>query len=150
MLPSRRFNSQYGLTDFFNDFFENKALEKVTGTAPAMNVLENDKEYKLEVAAPGMCKDDFKVHLNKDGNLVIEMEKKDCGCKGKEKDEDKKDCRYLRKEFSYAKFSQTLLLPDNADKEGIEAQVNNGVLKVIIPKLEKAKVEDTKREIEVK
>lgn len=150
MLPSKRFNSQYGLTDFFNDFFENKALEKVTGTAPAMNVLENDKEYKLEVAAPGMCKDDFKVHLNKDGNLVIEMEKKDCCCKGKEKDEEKKDCRFLRKEFSYSKFSQTLLLPDNADKEGIEAQVNNGVLKVVIPKLEKTKVEDTRREIEVK
>ena len=150
MLPSRRFNSQYGLTDFFNDFFENKALEKVTGTAPAMNVLENDKEYKLEVAAPGMCKDDFKVHLDKDGNLVIEMEKKDCCCKGKEKDEEKKDCRFLRKEFSYSKFSQTLLLPDNADKEGIEAQVNNGILKVIIPKLEKTKVEDTRREIEVK
>lgn len=148
MLPSRRFNNQYGLTDFFNDFFENKALEKVTGTAPAMNVLENDKEYKLEVAAPGMCKDDFKVHLNKDGNLVIEMEKKECDCKGKE--DDKKECRFLRKEFSYSKFSQTLLLPDNADKEGIEAQVNNGILKVIIPKLEKAKVEDTKREIEVK
>ncbi len=148
MLPSRRFNSQFGLTDFFNDFFENKALEKVTGTAPAMNVMENEKEYKLEVAAPGMCKDDFKVHLNKDGNLIIEMEKKECGCKGKE--EDKKECRYLRKEFSYSKFSQTLLLPDNADKEGIEAQVNNGVLKVIIPKLEKVKAEDEKREIEVK
>ncbi len=148
MLPSRRFNSQYGLTDFFNDFFENKALEKVTGTAPAMNVLENDKEYKLEVAAPGMCKDDFKVHLNKDGNLIIEMEKKDCGCKGKE--DDKKECRYLRKEFSYSKFSQTLLLPDNADKEKIEAQVINGVLKVVIPKLEKVKGEDEKREIEIK
>ena len=117
MLPSRRFNSQFGLTDFFNDFFENKALEKVTGTAPAMNVMENEKEYKLEVAAPGMCKDDFKVHLNKDGNLIIEMEKKECGCKGKE--EVKKECRYLRKEFSYSKFSQTLLLPDNADKERI-------------------------------
>ncbi len=148
MLPSRRFNSQYGLTDFFNDFFENKALEKVTGTAPAMNVLENDKEYKLEVAAPGMCKDDFKVHLNKDGNLIIEMEKKDCGCKGKE--DEKKECRYLRKEFSYSKFSQTLLLPDNADKEKIEAQVINGVLKVVIPKLEKVKAEDEKREIEIK
>lgn len=147
MLPSRRFN-QYGLTDFFNDFFENKALEKVTGTAPAMNVMENDKEYKLEVAAPGMCKDDFKVHLNKDGNLVIEMEKKNCECKGK--DEDKKECRFLRKEFSYSKFSQTLLLPDNADKEGIEAQVNNGVLSVTIPKQEKTKAEDTKREIEIK
>ena len=148
MLPSRRFNSQFGLTDFFNDFFENKALEKVTGTAPAMNVMENEKEYKLEVAAPGMCKDDFKVHLNKDGNLVIEMEKTDCCCKDKEKD--KKECRYLRKEFSYSKFSQTLLLPDNADKENIEAHVNNGVLKVTIPKMEKVPAEDGKREIEVK
>ena len=150
MLPSRRFNNQYGLTDFFNDFFENKALEKVTGNAPAMNVMENEKEYRLEVAAPGMCKDDFKVHLNKDGNLVIEMEKKDCCCKGKEKDEEKKDCKYLRKEFSYSKFSQTLLLPDNADREQIEAQVNNGVLKVIIPKVEKDFTKDEKREIEVK
>ena len=150
MLPSRRFNNQYGLTDFFNDFFENKALEKVTGTAPAMNVMENEKEYRLEVAAPGMCKDDFKVHLNKDGNLVIEMEKKDCCCKGKEKDEEKKDCKYLRKEFSYSRFSQTLLLPDNADREKIEAQVNNGVLKVIIPKFEKDMVKEEKREIEVK
>ena len=150
MLPSKRFNSQYGLTDFFNDFFENKALEKVTGTAPAMNVLENDKEYKLEVAAPGMCKDDFKVHLNKDGNLVIEMEKKDCCCKGKEKDEEKKDCRFLRKEFSYSKFSQTLLLPDNADRENIDAQVINGVLKVKIPKIEKPKTEEEIKKIEVK
>ena len=150
MLPSRRFNSQYGLTDFFNDFFENKALEKVTGTAPAMNVIENEKEYKLEVAAPGMCKDDFKVHLNKDGNLVIEMEKKDCGCKGKENEGEKRECRYLRKEFSYSRFSQTLLLPDNADKEKIEAQVNNGILRVVIPKLEKDQIKDEKREILVK
>ena len=150
MLPSRRFNNQYGLTDFFNDFFENKALEKVTGTAPAMNVLENDKEYKLEVAAPGMCKDDFKVHLNKDGNLVIEVEKKDCCCKGKEDNGEKKECRYLRKEFSYSKFSQTMLLPDNADRENIGATVENGVLKVTIPKLEKVKIEDEKREIEVR
>ena len=148
MLPARRFNGQLGLTDFFNDFFENRSIEKVGGTTPAINVIESEKKYKLELAAPGMCKDDFKVHLNKDGNLIIEMEKKECGCKGKE--EDKKECRYLRKEFSYSKFSQTLLLPDNADKEKIEAQVNNGVLKVVIPKLEKVKAEDEKREIEVK
>ena len=148
MLPARRFNGQYGISDFFNDFFDNRSLEKMGNMTPAINVMENDKGYILELAAPGMCKDDFKVHLNKDGNLIIEMEKKECGCKGKE--EDKKECRYLRKEFSYSKFSQTLLLPDNADKEKIEAQVNNGVLKVVIPKLEKVKAEDEKREIEVK
>ena len=149
MLPSRRFNSQYGLTDFFNDFFENKALEKVTGTAPAMNVLENDKEYRLEVAVPGMCKDDFKVHLNKDGNLVIESEKK-CECKDECKDKEEKKRKYIRKEFSYMKRHQTLILPENTDKEGIRATVENGVLKIDIPKLQKPKVEDEKRMIEVK
>ena len=148
MLPARRYNGQYGLTDFFNDFFDNRALERAEFTTPAINVAENETEYHLEVAAPGACKDDFKVHLNRDGNLVIEMEKQDCECKGKEKE--KKECKYLRKEFSYSKFTQTLLLPDNADRENIDAQVVNGILKVRIPKIEKPKPEDEQRVIEVK
>lgn len=150
MLPARRFNGQYGLTDFFNDFFDNRTLEKVGVTSPAINVKENEKGYRIEVAAPGMCKDDFKIHLNKDGNLVIDMEKTNCGCKDKEKEGEKKDCKYLRKEFSYTKFSQTLLLPENADKDGIEANVSNGILYVDIPKVTKEKVEEEKRVIEVK
>ena len=150
MLPARRFNGQFGLTDFFNDFFDNRNLEKIGFTSPAINVKENDKGYKIEVAAPGMCKDDFKIHLNKEGNLVIDMEKTDCGCKDKEKDGDKKECKYLRKEFSYSKFSQTLLLPENADKDAIEAHVNNGILYVKIPKTTKEKVEEGKQVIEVK
>ena len=91
MLPARRFNGQLGLTDFFNDFFENRSLERLGNSTPAINVIENDTRYKIEVAAPGMCKDDFKIHINKDGNLVIDMEKTDCGCKGKEGE--KKECR---------------------------------------------------------
>ena len=150
MLPARRFNGQYGLTDFFNDFFDNHSFEKVGSTTPAINVKENDKGYRLEIAAPGMCKDDFKIHINKQGNLVVEMEKTDCGCKDKEKDGEKKECKYLRKEFSFSKFSQTLLLPDNADKDAIEAHVNNGILYVKIPKTTKEKVEEEKRVIEVK
>ena len=117
MLPARRFNGQYGISDFFNDFFDNRSLEKMGNMTPAINVMENDKGYLLELAAPGMCKDDFKVHLNKDGNLVIEMEKTDCCCKDKDKEKEKKECRFLRKEFCYTKFNQTLLLPENADKE---------------------------------
>ena len=152
MLPARRFNGQYGLTDFFNDFFDGRPLEKVGMTTPAINVKENEKGYKIEVAAPGMCKDDFKIHLNKDGNLVIEMEKTDCCCKdkGKDKEEYRKECRYLRKEFAFSKFSQTLLLPDNADKDTIEAYVNNGILYIKIPKTTKEKVDEKKRVIEVK
>lgn len=144
MLPSRRYSGQFGLNDFFNDFFETRPLEKVGGNVPAINVVETEDKYKLELAAPGMTKDDFKIHLNKDGNLVVELEKKDCGCK------DKKECKYLRKEFSYARFSQTLLLPDNADKDGIEARVDNGILYVNVPKLQKPKAEEETKMIEVK
>ena len=148
MLPAKRINGQAWLPDFFTDFFEGSALTKFGGSAPAMNVIEDENAYNLELAAPGMCKDDFKIHINRDGNLVIEMEKKNCGCKGKE--EEKKECRFIRKEFSYSKFSQTLLLPDNADKENIDAQVNNGILKVVIPKIEKPRAEDEIKKIEVK
>ena len=112
--------------------------------APAINVIEDDKSYNLELAAPGLTKEDFKVHVNKDGNLVIEMEKKD------ENKEEKKEGRYLRKEFSYTKFHQTLLLPDNAEKDEIDACVKDGVLYVTVPKVSKEKTEEKKKEIEVK
>ena len=150
MLPTRRFGGQYGLNEFFNDIFDNRSIEKVGGNVPAINVVETDNEYKLEIAAPGMTKEDFKVHLNKDGNLVVEMEKKGCCCKDKEEGKEKKDCKYLRKEFSYSKFSQTLLLPDNADKEGIAARVENGVLYVDVPKRQKSGIEEERKIIEVK
>lgn len=153
MLPTRRFNGHFGLNDFFNDFFENRSLEKVGRDVPAINVVESDTEYKLELAAPGLTKDDFKIHVNRDGNLVVEMERK-CCCKDKEKGDDKegkekKECKYLRKEFSYSRFSQTLLLPDNADKDAVKARVENGILFVTVPKLQQPKNEEEKRFIEV-
>ena len=60
----------------FNDFFDNNWMMKANSTAPAINVIENEKGYKVELAAPGMVKDDFKITLNPDNELVIEMEKK--------------------------------------------------------------------------
>ena len=144
MLPANRRYGQFGLNDFFNDLFETRPLEKVGGNVPAINVVETDNEYKLELEAPGMTKADLKVHLHKDGNLVVELEKKNCGCK------DKKECKYLRKEFSYARFTQTLLLPDNADKDNIQARVENGILFVEVPKLQKPKTEEETKMIEIK
>jgi HSP20 family protein len=149
MLPAKRFYGQNFMPDFFNDFFGNMSLDGSSTKSPAINVLEDDLEYKLELAAPGMTKDDFKVHLNKDGNLVIESEKK-CECKDECKEKDEKKRKYIRKEFSYMKMHQTLILPENTDKEGIRATVENGVLKIDIPKLQKPKVEEEKRMIEVK
>ena len=144
MLPAKRINGQNWLPDFFNDFFEGNALSRFSGSTPAMNVMEDENAYHLELAAPGMCKDDINVHISKDGNLVIEMEKK---CENKEC---KKEGKYLRKEFSYNRFHQTLLLPENAERDNIEAQVKDGVLHVRIPKLASGKEESEKRLIEVK
>ena len=90
-----------------------------------------------------MTKDDFTVNVDNDGNLHIKIENK-----SNKKEEDKKS-HYLRREFSYSKYEQTLLLPDDVEKEKIAATVNNGVLTVDLPKIEK-KEEKTARQIEIK
>lgn len=145
MLPTKRINGQAWLPEFFTDFFDGNALTKFGGSAPAMNVIEDENAYNLELAAPGMCKDDFDVHISREGNLVIEMEKK---CENKECC--KKEGKYLRKEFSYSKFHQTLVLPENAERDNIEATVKDGVLHVRIPKMPIVKEEGERRVIEVK
>ncbi|MGN1217051.1 MAG: Hsp20/alpha crystallin family protein, partial [Phocaeicola sp.] len=112
--------------------------EKTNATAPAINVIESEKNYKVEVAAPGMTKDDFNIHLGDDNELVISMEKK-----VENEDKDKENKKYLRREFSYTKFQQSLYLPDNVDKEKISANVSDGVLTIELPKYspeEKAKI----------
>ena len=78
MLPMRRYHQSW-LPAMFDDFFDNEWMKKTNATAPAINVMETEKAYKVEVAAPGMCKDDFDIHINKDNDLVITMEKK-CKC----------------------------------------------------------------------
>lgn len=143
MVPSRRYNQNW-LPSMFNDFFDNDWMEKSNATAPAINVLENEHSYDLELAAPGMTKDDFKVSLDENGDLVINMEKK------QENNDEKKHGHYLRCEFSYSKFQQTMLLPEDADREKINAQVEHGVLKVNIPKVVKVEPEHTHKVIEIK
>ena len=131
------------MPDFFNDFFGNMSLDGTPAKAPAVNVMEDDQKYRLELAAPGLTKDDFKVHINKDGNLVIEVEKK-CEC------QEEKKGKYIRKEFSCAKFHQTLILPENVNRDEITAAAENGILFVELPKVQKMKAEEEKRMIEVK
>ncbi|MBR6962320.1 MAG: Hsp20/alpha crystallin family protein [Prevotella sp.] len=121
--------------EVFNDLLNIAGLPKANATAPAINVMETDKEYKVEVAAPGMRKEDFNVNIDHEGNLVIKMENK------QQKTEEDKKARYLRREFSYSKFEQSLILPDDVDKEKIAASVADGVLTVNLPKIVK---EETK------
>ena len=124
-MPIRKYYNQNWLPSIFNDFFDNDWMEKANATAPAINVIESEKNYKVEVAAPGMTKDDFNIHLGDDNELVISMEKK-----VENEDKNKEDKKYLRREFSYTKFQQSLYLPDNVDKEKISANVSDGVLTI--------------------
>ena len=66
MMPVRR--TQNWLPSIFNDFFDNDWMVKANATAPAINVIESDKDYKVEDAAPGMTKEDFKIHINEDND----------------------------------------------------------------------------------
>ena len=147
MMPVRR--TQNWLPSIFNDFFDNDWMVKANATAPAINVFETEKEYKVELAAPGMTKEDFNVHIDEENNLVISMEKKTENKEESNKDE-KKEGRYLRREFSYSKLQQTMILPDDVDKEKISAQVENGVLNINLPKFTEQEKEKTKKFIDVK
>ena len=117
--------------NLFNDFFDTDFMPRTNATAPAINVKESAVDYEVEVAAPGMTKEDFNVHLNQEGDLHIKMESK------KEHNEDNKKAHYLRREFAYSKFEQTLILPDDVDRNNISAKVADGVLTVTLPKLKK-------------
>ena len=144
MMPVRR--NQNWLPSIFNDFFGNEWVDKSNVTAPAVNILETEDDFQVEVAAPGMTKEDFKVNINEDNELLITMEKK-----AEQKEEAKKHKgTYLRREFSYRQFQQSQLLPDTNDKEKIAAKVEHGVLTVEIPKKKEVHVPPAARQIEIK
>ena len=146
MMPTRKNNGW--IPDIFNDFFDTEWMPKAKATAPAINVIEDEKKYTVEVAAPGMCKEDFDIQINENNDLVIKIEKKTSSETGN-KEEEKCNCRYLRREFSYTKFQQTLILPEDVDKEMINAKVENGVLTIDLPKIVIKEEPKTSRQINI-
>ena len=128
------------LPSVFNDFFGNEWFENNTSSVPAINIREEENGFVVEVAAPGMTKEDCNVMVDDDNNLVISFEKKN------ESEEKDKKGKYLRREFSYTQFQRTMILPENVEKDKINAKVENGVLTVEIPvKKEDEKVTKAKR-----
>lgn len=119
--------------DFFkpwNEWFDGGNLLGRTMNMPAVNITEEKDEYKVSLAVPGMKKDDFKIDV--DGNmLTISSEK--------EESKEEKDKKFTRKEYNYSSFSRTFTLPEEINKEKIEAKYEEGVLKVSLPFTEKAK-----------
>jgi HSP20 family protein len=142
MLPARR--NQYWLPSIFNDIFDDDFMGYTPAkqfASPAVNIIENEKDYQIEVAAPGMSKEDFKVRLENDNELVISLEKKN---------EDKHEKKnYLRREFSYASFKQSFIIPDEVEAEGIGAAMVDGVLKITLPKKEVTVKTPASRQIEI-
>jgi HSP20 family protein len=123
------------IRDFNGDVFNWPSLKHL----PAVNVTETPKEFKIEMAAPGLERKDFKVEME-NGMLSISSEKEE------EKKEEGKD--WLRKEFSYNGFSRSFQVPDNIMAEKIDAKYENGLLKVILPKKE-ITLTNPKKEIKV-
>lgn len=132
MLPtmySTRANNGF-FPSLFNEFFNDEWLmPNYHTTAPAVNVSEDDKEYKVEIAAPGMTKEDFHISLTND-DIVISMEKK---VSNENQNENEK--KYIRKEFSYNKFEQRFSLPEDVKRDNISAKMTDGVLYIDFPKM---------------
>ena len=139
----RQTNNFYDIFDaLFNDSFDNFATHATRRVAqPQMNVLEDADSYKVQIAAPGMTRDDMLVKLDDEQNLVISIEKK------AEKKEEaaqttevavsdaKQAPRYHRHEIFHQSFVQKLRLPEDVKVENISAKMENGLLEVVIPKM---------------
>ena len=124
MLVTRR--NQDFMPTLFNELMN---WNDTNYSTPRMNIMETKDNYKLELCIPGLTKDDVKLSIDTEGNLVVEMTKE---AKNEKKNE---EMRYLRHEFSVEHFRQTVMLPEDIHKEQISAKVENGILDIIIPKV---------------
>lgn len=125
-----RFNQHPTFWNLLNDFDKdlNYSNNSNKANTPLVNVINQDNQYVIEVAAPGIKKEDISIKLE-NNKLVIASESKD------EKNE--KNINYTIKEFGFTSFSKTFFVPKDIEAEKINADYNNGVLSVSIPKKEK-------------
>jgi HSP20 family protein len=105
---------------------------------PAANIIDNEKDFNIELAVPGMSKDDFKINIEKDA-LVISVDRIDA--------EEKEAKNFTRREFRYDGFSRSFSLPEIVNQDKIEADYKNGVLSIMLPKSKEAKIKG--REIKI-
>ncbi|MDR6943278.1 Hsp20/alpha crystallin family protein [Mucilaginibacter pocheonensis] len=129
---------------FFNDVFDSILNDsylgnKLVARVPAVNIAETENEFHIELAVPGLKKEDFKINLDKNV-LTVSAEKK-----AESTDEGKK---FSKREYSYSSFTRSFTLPESADHSKIEADYADGILKLIVAKKEEAKFQS--REIAVK
>ncbi len=140
MLVTRR--NQDFMPTLFNELMN---WNDTTYSTPRMNIMETKDNYKLELCIPGLTKEDVKLSIDAEGNLVVEMVKENKS----EKKENKEEMRYLRHEFSVEHFRQTVMLPEDIHKEQISAKVENGILDIVIPKVTNEEKKQAVQTIEV-
>ncbi len=137
-------NNRNYLSGLFNDFFDDNWMRErfsneYSNTVPAVNIAEEKDAFKIEVAAPGLNKKDFKIDVH-NNLLTISSE-------AKHEVEDTKE-NYVRKEFSYSTFKRSFSLPDSIDSDKIKANQSEGILTVSIPKKPEA-VEKGPRQVSI-
>jgi HSP20 family protein len=142
MLPVFKTRSLPGLFDeFFNgNLLPNYIEEGAWKSTPAVNIYENNEKFEIEIAAPGLEKEDFKIDL-KNEYLLVYSEKKD-------KKEEKEKGKVVRSEFRYSSFQRSFALPKEVDIAAIKASHKNGVLSIELPKKQEFK-ENLSRQIEI-
>lgn len=144
MMPAR---NQNWLPSLFNEIFGDEWIDTRTRKAatPAVNIIENDKDFQIEIAAPGMTKEDVCLNVNDDNELVISLERR-----SESADKDAAKGTYLRREFAYSAYRQSFTLPENIELPKIEARMENGVLTICLPKKEETKQASMARQIAIK
>lgn len=121
----------FGMNQFLNEFFEDfPQIESRKWNTPAVNIVETDQNYRIELASPGMKKEDYTIHVE-DKVLTVSAQHKS--------EKDTNTDKFTRKEFSFDSFSRSFNLPDSIDADSIAAQYENGVMKLTLPKTEPAK-----------
>lgn len=135
MAHTTGFNHFKTLDRLMHDIFADDHNVKANKVTPSVNIVENEGMFKLEVAAPGLAKEDFKINVE-DKTLTVSSEKK-------VETEAKEGEKILRREFGYSNFKRTFTLPENVNVADIKAIYENGVLTVHLPKLEVKKVVQT-------
>ncbi len=124
------------VNELFNDLFNNnRNTEERANFVPATNIVESEKDFRIELSAPGFNKTDIKVEVEND-TLLIKGEHKAENTETKE--------NYTRKEFNYGSFTRSFTLPENINTEGLEARYENGILNVVLPKKAEEKVKAVK------
>lgn len=149
MIPAN--STRNGWPTLFNNLFGSEWVAKTDGATPAINVRETDDRYRVELAAPGSTREDFKIRLEENDRLTVALDRqteRSEPAEGAEKAEEKG--RYLRREFSCTHFRQNLILPDGIDTERIEAKVENGILTIDLPKKREEETVPATKEIEVR